>query len=172
MSNAKLLVPAGVLTHDSCGETFSPTQFGLFGAFALLLAAFTGSIPPSLNVVEEISNTPCADAAHQDATTIPLASRSLPITRFMSFLRSAPCRGRECSGRKREIKAPSCRSAAAGRPVGLEHFGLEHRPDLAMQLVERGLKPHIGDVARPRQRHRPVAHDVGRWPRRHDDHAV
>src|SRR5262245_30429033 len=88
MSNAKLLVPAGVLTHDSCGETFSPTQFALFGAFALLFAALTGSIPPSLNVVEEISNTPCADAAHQDATTIPLASMSLPITRFMSFLQS------------------------------------------------------------------------------------
>src|SRR5262250_936498 len=97
MSSAKLLVPAGVLTHDSCGDTFSPTQFALFGAFALLLAALTGSIPPSLNVVDEISNTfACANAAvlaHHDASTIPLASATLLITRFMSFLRAAPCRG-------------------------------------------------------------------------------
>src|SRR4029453_579869 len=86
------------------------TQFALFGAFALLLAALTGSIPPSLKVVDEISNTfACANApvlAHQGASIIPLASASLLITRFMGFLRSAPCRGRECSRRKHEIKAP------------------------------------------------------------------
>src|SRR5215831_2408904 len=111
MSSTKLLVPSGGLTHDSCGDTFSPTQFALFGAFALLLAALTGSIWPSLNVVDEIWNTfawaNAAVLAHKDASTIPPASARLLITRFMSFLRSAPCRGRECSRRQREIKAPS-----------------------------------------------------------------
>ena len=32
----KLLVPAGTLVQDNCGEAFSPTQFGLFGTFAML----------------------------------------------------------------------------------------------------------------------------------------
>src|SRR5437868_12255026 len=98
ISSTKLLVPSGGLIQESCGEMLSPTQFALFGAFALLLAAFTGSMPPSLKVVEEISNTfACANAAvlaHKDASTIPPTSATLLITWFMGgFLRSAPCRG-------------------------------------------------------------------------------
>ena len=42
MSMTKLLVPSGTPVQDSCGETFSPTQFGFVGAFAALLAAFFG----------------------------------------------------------------------------------------------------------------------------------
>ena len=38
----KLLVPSGTSVQDSCGETLSPTQFGLVGAFAWLLATFFG----------------------------------------------------------------------------------------------------------------------------------
>ena len=38
--------------QDNCGDTFSPTQFGLFGALAVLLATFFGIIVPSLKVVE------------------------------------------------------------------------------------------------------------------------
>src|SRR5262245_12604300 len=86
MRIAKLLVPAGGLTHDNCGDTFSPTQFGLL---ARLLAAFFGNMPPSLKVVEEISKIfACAFAvslAHQDARIIPPARKAFPITRFMTF---------------------------------------------------------------------------------------
>ena len=51
MISAKLVVPAGTLVHDSCGETLSPTQFGL-ALFAP--ATFFGIKAPSLMVVEEI----------------------------------------------------------------------------------------------------------------------
>src|SRR5882757_4240099 len=91
MRSAKLLVPAGVLTHDSCGETFSPTQFGLLPGF--LLAAFTGSMPPSLKVVDEISKTfACAKAEVADsenARAAPPAKKSCPNERYIAFLPSA-----------------------------------------------------------------------------------
>jgi hypothetical protein len=41
------LAPSGTLLQDNCGETLSPTQFGLVGALALLLATFFGMILPS-----------------------------------------------------------------------------------------------------------------------------
>src|SRR5882672_3108837 len=90
MRSASLFVPVGGLTHDSCGETFSPTQFAFVGALALLLAAFTGSIPPSLNDVDEISNTFCCACAVPPAQanerTTPLASNAFTIEHFMAFL--------------------------------------------------------------------------------------
>jgi hypothetical protein len=49
--NTKLLVPSGGLLHENSGETLSPTQFGLFGWFALLLATLFGMILPSSKVV-------------------------------------------------------------------------------------------------------------------------
>src|SRR2546425_3977163 len=113
MRNAKLLVPAGGLTHDNCGETLSPTQFALFGAFALLLATFVGIIWPSLKVVELNSKIfACAFAvslAHQDARTSPVARNACPINRFMLLLPAAFLPSRECSGRHDEIKASATR---------------------------------------------------------------
>src|ERR1044072_6836198 len=63
-------------------------------------------------------------------------------------------------------------SSAAGLGVALEHFGLEHRPDLAMEMVERRLGLDLGDVARPRQRHLPAADDACGGGGRHDHDAV
>src|SRR5437763_13582837 len=69
MRNAKLLVPSGGFTQESCGETFSPRQFGLFGSFAGLLPTFFGIIAPSLNVVEDRLNSfscaPAVPAMHE-----------------------------------------------------------------------------------------------------------
>ena len=62
--------------------------------------------------------------------------------------------------------------AALRLRVALDHLGLQHLPDLAVQLVERRIELDLGDVARARQRHPPVADDARRRPRRHDDHAV
>src|SRR5438034_1556235 len=49
MRMAKLFVPSGTPVHDNCGDTFWPTQFGLFDK---LLATFLGIIWPSLKVVD------------------------------------------------------------------------------------------------------------------------
>ncbi len=51
--SAKLLVSAGAPLHDSCGDTFWPTQFGLGIAGLFTFATLAGIIVPSLNVVEE-----------------------------------------------------------------------------------------------------------------------
>src|ERR1700730_8500290 len=79
MRSTKLLVPSGVPDHDSCGDTFSPTQFGLVPA-VLALAAFFGSMLPSLKVEEVNENTSAAKAgcaAYHDASAIPLAHTKL-----------------------------------------------------------------------------------------------
>src|ERR1700736_2402088 len=82
--NAKLLVPAGGLTHDNCGETFAPRQFGFCGSFAWLLPTFAGIIWPSLKVVDDNAKSfSCAlagPAAHKAA--IPLARIRCPIDCF------------------------------------------------------------------------------------------
>src|SRR5258708_13793681 len=95
--NAKLLVPAGGLTHDNCGDTFSPRQFAFCGSFAWLLPTFLGIIWPSLKVVDDSSKSfSCAlavPAAHKAA--IPLARIRCPIDCFTLFL--SLCRGRHCS---------------------------------------------------------------------------
>ena len=59
MTSAKLVVPAGTLVHDSGGETFSPTQFGLLLSSP---AFFFASMAPSLNEDEVIVNIACAFA--------------------------------------------------------------------------------------------------------------
>jgi len=45
-------VPSGGLLQENCGDTLSPTQFGLFGWLALLLATFLGISLPSSKVVD------------------------------------------------------------------------------------------------------------------------
>jgi hypothetical protein len=61
----------------------------LFGAFALLLAAFVGSMAPSLKVVDESVKTFCwalaAPPAHASASPIPPANTAFPIIRFMGY---------------------------------------------------------------------------------------
>src|SRR6516162_11379133 len=72
--NTKLLVPSGVPVQENCGETFSPTQFGLLPV-VLALAAFFGSMVPSLKVDELSVNTSAAEAGtHNDTSATPLAS--------------------------------------------------------------------------------------------------
>ena len=56
--------------------------------------------------------------------------------------------------------------------VALDHLGLQFLPDLAVQFVERRVELDLGDVARARQRHAPVADDARGRPRRHDHDAV
>src|SRR5215469_1496398 len=64
----KLLVPSGVPVHENCGETFSPTQLALLPE-VLALAAFLGSMVPSLKVDEVRLNTSAADAGTQNDTS-------------------------------------------------------------------------------------------------------
>src|SRR3954471_19029326 len=84
---AKLLVPGGGLTHDSCGETFSPTQCLFCGKLALLLATFFGIICPSLKVVDvtaKIFSCACAvPNAQANANTIPPRSNAVTIDGFI-----------------------------------------------------------------------------------------
>src|SRR5437764_996203 len=71
-------------------------------------------------------------------------------------------RARSC-GRKR-AKSPSTRLG-----IALEHFRFEHLPYFAMQVVERGLELHLGNVAGSRKRDAPFAQDAGGRAGRHDD---
>src|SRR5438034_9945120 len=68
---AKLFVPSGTPVHDNCGDTFSPTQFGLFDK---LLATFLGIICPSLKVVDVKVNGPAARTATANTRTIAAAA--------------------------------------------------------------------------------------------------
>src|SRR5437899_1565526 len=71
MRMAKLFVPSGTPVHDNCGETFWPTQFGLFDK---LLATFRGIIWPSLKVVDVKVNGSAARPAVVNARTIAAAA--------------------------------------------------------------------------------------------------
>src|SRR5579871_5858228 len=97
--NTKLLVPAGVPVQENCGETFSPTQFA-FLPEGSALAAFLGSIVPSLKVVEDSANTSAAKAgaAHQDASAMPLANTKLRFN--IVSLPLGCCNRRNVGGRK------------------------------------------------------------------------
>src|SRR5947207_10789960 len=68
---AKLFVPSGTPVHDNCGDTFSPTQLGLFDK---LLATFLGIICPSLKVVDVKVNGSAARTATPNARTIAAAA--------------------------------------------------------------------------------------------------
>src|SRR5215208_653807 len=87
---AKLLVPAGGLTQDNCGETFSPTQCGFCGKFALLLATFGGIIWPSLKVVDvSPKNFSCASAVasvQETAKIAPPDNNAPTVKRFIEVL--------------------------------------------------------------------------------------
>src|SRR6266700_6685742 len=76
------------------------------------------------------------------------------------------------SGLQTVAKQIAASSAAAGLGVAPEHLGLQRCPDLAVEIVERGLDLDLGDVARPRQRDLPIPDDAGGRPRRHDHHAI
>src|SRR4029077_2405544 len=85
MKIAKLFVPAGGLDHDSAGDTFSPTQFGLD---LLLPAFFTASRSPSLKFGDDSVNTPCALAGETLMATSATAPARIEPRRNMtsSFL--------------------------------------------------------------------------------------
>src|SRR5438477_13183777 len=68
---AQLFVPSGAPVHDNCGDTFSPTQLGLFDK---LLATFLGIICPSLKVVDVKVNGSAARTATANARTIAAAA--------------------------------------------------------------------------------------------------
>src|SRR5437870_11972370 len=68
---AKLFVPSGTPVHDNCGDTFWPTQFGLFDK---LLAIFRGIIWPSLRVVDVKVNGSAARTVPAIAKTIAAAA--------------------------------------------------------------------------------------------------
>src|SRR6516162_1251150 len=78
--NTKLLVPSGVPVQENWGDTFSPTQLGLFPAF--LLAAALGSMVPSLKVEDDSMNTSAADACavHSEAIAMPPARTRADLT--------------------------------------------------------------------------------------------
>src|ERR1019366_2253704 len=82
MRIAKLFVPSGTPVHDNCGDTSSPTQLGLFGTFAVLLATFFGSMVPSLKVVEVSANTSAALATWPTRPNIQTAAPTSKRLRF------------------------------------------------------------------------------------------
>src|SRR5262249_55511989 len=68
---AKLFVPSGTPLQDNCGDTFCPTQFGLFDR---LFATFLGIIWPSLKVVEVKVNGSAACVMDVNARRIVAAA--------------------------------------------------------------------------------------------------
>src|SRR5205807_414149 len=115
--NAKLLVPAGGLIQDNCGETFSPRQFGFRGSFARLLPTFLGIIWPSLKVVDDNSKSfSCAlavPAAHKPA--IPPARRRYPMAAFTSLLPEVSLLGAYVAASSRDRLGAREQSAEAGK---------------------------------------------------------
>src|SRR4051812_586143 len=149
MSNirmAKLLVPSGGLLQDSAGETFSPTQFG----FDLLLPAiFVASRSPSLKLVDDNVNTPCA-AAFWAPHSAPTATVKAKIELFLSMILPfvvALLLSVASSGARH----------GAGLRIALQHLILQNTPDFSVKGVKFFFHPHFGNVARARQRHLPVA---------------
>jgi hypothetical protein len=73
------LVPSGTFDQDNCGDAFSPTQFGLLGAFAVELAIFFGIILPSWNVLDLIEKgSACAALAAKPKASATAAVASRP----------------------------------------------------------------------------------------------
>src|SRR5438105_3346937 len=65
---------------------FSPTQFGLCGLLAWLLATFCGIIVPSLNIVEvKVKGSAAVAAVHNDVRTRPPAARTIATSLIMMF---------------------------------------------------------------------------------------
>src|SRR4051812_40110170 len=76
---AKLFVPLGAFDHDNCGDTFSPTQFGLCGLLAWLLATFCGIMVPSLNIVEvKVKGSAAVATVHNDVHIAPAVAKRNP----------------------------------------------------------------------------------------------
>src|SRR5690242_3810028 len=63
-------------------------------------------------------------------------------------------------------------SPSSGLGVALHHLGFERLPDVAVKRMEGRVGLDLGDVARPRQRHPPVADDARGRSGRHNDDAV
>src|ERR1700722_14398973 len=96
MSSTKLRVPSGAPDQDSCGDTFSPTQFGLFPLVSAL-ATFLGIIVPSLKVDDvsvrvRVAAVTCGPAA--DGTVGAIAATccllSTSILAFASATKAQP----------------------------------------------------------------------------------
>src|ERR1043166_3106555 len=113
MSNirmAKLLVPSGGLLQASAGETFSPTQFGLS---LLLPAIFVASRSPSLKLVDDNVNTPCAPAfwaPHRAPKATVKARIELFLNMTLPFLLAFSVVGTDIirrSPRRRIVRSPS-----------------------------------------------------------------
>src|SRR5689334_13909997 len=126
MSNtrmAKLLVPSGGLLQASAGETFSPTQFGLD---LLLPAIFVASRSPSLKLVDDNVNTPCA-LTFWAPDRAPKATAKARIELFLNmtlpFLLAFLSLAQTSSGARH----------GAGLCVALQHFILQNTPDFTMK---------------------------------------
>src|SRR5437660_367266 len=63
-------------------------------------------------------------------------------------------------------------SPSSGQVVTLHDLFLEHVPDLSVQGMESRIELDLGDIARPRQRHLPLADDLRGRARRHEHDAV
>src|SRR5262245_60829247 len=165
MSNikmAKLLVPSGGLLQDNAGETFSPTQFGLD---LLLPANLVASLSPSLKAGDVRVNTDCALAlwAAPRAPKATAAARAkLFLNMTLPFLLAFSVVGSTSSGARH----------GAGLRVTLQHFILQDTPDFTMKRVKFLFHSHLGNVARARQRHAPIADEACGGAGRHDDDAV
>src|SRR5689334_16624160 len=125
MSNtrmAKLLVPSGGLLQASAGETFSPTQFGLDLLFPAILVA---SRSPSLKLVDDNVNTPCALAfwaPHRAPKATVKASITLFLGMALPFLLAFLL-----------LHTSSGARHGAGLCVALQHFVLQNTPDFTMK---------------------------------------
>src|SRR5690349_593549 len=126
MSNirmAKLLVPSGGLLQASAGETFSPTQFGLDLLFP---AIFVASLSPSLKLVDDRVNTPCALALwapHRAPKATVKARMKLFFSMTLPFVLAFLLLAQTSSGARH----------GAGLRVALQHFILQNAPDFPMK---------------------------------------
>src|SRR6516165_2984732 len=93
----KVVVPSGTLLQENCGETLSPTQFGLLLPFALVLATFFGIILPSAKVVDLSVTTSAASAA---AAVKPTATAAVATTKIDFLIMVIPLcfRGAQAAG--------------------------------------------------------------------------
>src|SRR5262249_37016187 len=117
---------------------------------------------PSVNHLMTRENTsPGVEKKNGGSTFVAVSTCHRPIVRIAT---------RVCSTTR--FTRERLKSSSAGLGVALEHFGFEHVPDLAMELVERRLELDLGDVARAREPDPPLAQDSRGRTGRHDDHAV
>src|SRR5271166_3979546 len=101
-TKAKLLVPSGGFDHDSCGETFSPLQFG---PRAGMSPTFLASMSPSLKEADERLKTSAARARAPGAQNARAAASGRTLATVMARLLTG-CRIRDRFGRAARIVKP------------------------------------------------------------------